>query len=80
MRYEVKSQYSTHTCNADLLHNLSAPPLLVMPTVFTVGLRGIGVDGGIYMVMTLVSHAVRSARTCLLRRSLFGDPWECLPA
>lgn len=45
------------------IHDLSEPPLSVIPTVFTVRLRGIGVNGCIYMVMTLVSLAVQSAWT-----------------
>ncbi len=47
----------------DLVHNLSEPLLSVIPAVFTVRLRVIGINGGIYMVMTLVSLAVQSART-----------------
>lgn len=47
----------------DLLHHLSSP--LVIPAVFTVRLRGIGVNECIYVVMTLVSLAVQSALTCV---------------
>lgn len=47
----------------DLLHHLCSP--LVIPTVFTVRLRGIGVNECIYTVMTLLSLAVQSALTCV---------------
>lgn len=55
-------RFHTHS-HPDLLHDPSAPPLSVIPTVFTVRLRGTGVNGCIYMVMTPVSLAVQSALT-----------------
>lgn len=62
LQSEIKYTYSKmqrfHT-----LHDLSEPLLSVIPTLFTVRLRGIGVNGCIYMVMTLMSLAVQSALT-----------------
>lgn len=45
-----------------LLHGL-CEPLLSIPMVFTVSLKGIGVNGCLYMVMTCVPLAVQSAPT-----------------
>lgn len=58
----VMQRFHTHS-HPDLLHDPSVPPLSVIPTVFTVRLRGTGVNGCIYMVMTPVSLAVQSALT-----------------
>lgn len=60
--YSTMQRFHTHSY-PDLLHDPSEPPLSVIPTPFTAGLRGTGVNGCIYMVMTLVSLAVQSALT-----------------
>lgn len=60
--YFTMQRFQAHSY-PDLLLDLSEPLLSVIPTVFTVRLRASGVNGCIYMVMTLVSLAVQSALT-----------------
>lgn len=52
---------STYTRISMLLLDLLEIPSSVIPTVFTLKVRGTGVNGCLYMVLTLVSLAVQSA-------------------